>query len=286
MLLRVYKALIRPILEYGAEAFDSASMAVKNKLNSIKYQALKICVGAVSRTSLEKLQVECGVPPLALRRTYLSKIYAQVVVNTDHHPNDYLMEDNWQRHYFHDGWSSGHNIPFNVRCLSMEVGRNILYKSNICFPYWYIPRLDVNTTIHPLVQGLNEPYEKREAALQIIHGKWKYSLHIYTDGSVDTSRNRVGCGCYVPEFKYKGVYRLLDTLSIFSAELMAIFLALLWVSDVEPREVCILSDSLKKHNMICLPNKIRLNLINTFVMSRNKHISKKTPCFSRKRSKK
>ena len=45
------------------------------------------------------------------------------------------------------------------------------------------------------------------------------------------------------------------------------------------------ADSVKEHNLICLPNKIRLNLINTFVMSRNKHISKKTPCFSRKRSK-
>ena len=43
--------------------------------------------------------------------------------------------------------------------------------------------------------------------------------------------------------------------------------------------------NLKPHNLIFLPNKIRLNLINTFVMSRNKHISKKTRCFSRKRSK-
>ena len=42
---------------------------------------------------------------------------------------------------------------------------------------------------------------------------------------------------------------------------------------------------LKAHLLIFLPNKIRLNLINTFVMSRNKHISKKTRCFSRKRSK-
>ena len=45
------------------------------------------------------------------------------------------------------------------------------------------------------------------------------------------------------------------------------------------------NSSLKEHNLICLPNKIRLNLIHTFVMCRNKHISKKTPCFSRKRSK-
>ena len=44
-------------------------------------------------------------------------------------------------------------------------------------------------------------------------------------------------------------------------------------------------NNLKEHNLICLPNKIRSNLINTLVMSRNKHISKKTPCFSRKRSK-
>ena len=42
---------------------------------------------------------------------------------------------------------------------------------------------------------------------------------------------------------------------------------------------------LKEHNLICLPNKICLNLIKPFVMSRNKHISKKTPCFLRKRSK-
>ena len=43
--------------------------------------------------------------------------------------------------------------------------------------------------------------------------------------------------------------------------------------------------TLKVHHLIFLPNKIRLNLRNTFVMSRNKHISKKTSCFSRKRSK-
>ena len=38
-------------------------------------------------------------------------------------------------------------------------------------------------------------------------------------------------------------------------------------------------------DLIFSSNKIRLNLAITFVMSRNKHISKKTPCFSCKRSK-
>ena len=53
-------------------------------------------------------------------------------------------------------------------------------------------------------------------------------------------------------------------------------------TDVNQFKICAI---LKAHNLIFLPNKIRLNLVNTFVVSRNKHISKKTRCFSRKRSK-
>jgi len=73
-LYNIYKALIRPLLEYGCEAFDSASDSIKNKLNRVQYQSLKICTGAICRTSLEKLQVECGDPPLQLRRDFLSNI--------------------------------------------------------------------------------------------------------------------------------------------------------------------------------------------------------------------
>ena len=36
---------------------------------------------------------------------------------------------------------------------------------------------------------------------------------------------------------------------------------------------------LKGPDLILLSNEIRLKLINTFVMSINRHINKKTPCF-------
>ena len=42
---------------------------------------------------------------------------------------------------------------------------------------------------------------------------------------------------------------------------------------------------LKRLDLNVLSNKICLHLINTFVISRNKHVSKKTPCFSQIRSK-
>jgi len=44
-LLTIYKVLIRSVLDYGAIAYDSASLAVKNKLDSIQYRALITCCG-------------------------------------------------------------------------------------------------------------------------------------------------------------------------------------------------------------------------------------------------
>ena len=67
----LYTAIIRPVIEYGSEAFNSASITVKQKLDSIQYQALKICTGAIQGVPLLKLCIECGDPPLELRRQFL-----------------------------------------------------------------------------------------------------------------------------------------------------------------------------------------------------------------------
>jgi ribonuclease HI len=241
-LLNIYKALIKPLLVYGCEAFNSASDSVKNKLKKVQYQALRICTGAICRTSLSKLQVECGDPPLQLSWDFLSNIFSRIIVNSGSHPNNYLFDDNWQCHYFHDKWTDKHHTPFNIRV--KHDARKMFYKPCLSFPYWLLPELHVHFTIHPLVKEVEDIFEKREIAIKNIYGKWKMAFHIYTDGSVDISRRKVGCGYYVPEFNCEGAFRLADNISIFNAELMAIYLALLWVADVEPSNVCIFSDSM------------------------------------------
>jgi ribonuclease HI len=59
---------------------------------------------------------------------------------------------------------------------------------------------------------------------------------------LDSNIRKVGCSVVVPVFKYSRGYRLPTGISIYSAELMAIYLALEWIDDVKPEDVVIFSD--------------------------------------------
>ena len=67
-LLTIYKALIRPLFDYGVVAYDSASNSVKSKLDIIQAKALRICCAAISSSPTSAVLVEMGESPLQLRR--------------------------------------------------------------------------------------------------------------------------------------------------------------------------------------------------------------------------
>ena len=67
-LLHIYRATIRPIIDYGSAAYNSALPSAKSKLNRIQAQALRIACGVMRCTSISSIQVECGEMPLQLRR--------------------------------------------------------------------------------------------------------------------------------------------------------------------------------------------------------------------------
>ena len=259
-------ALIRPILEYGSKAFDSASPTTKEKLNSIQYQALKICCGAIQGSPLYQLQIECGDPPLELRRKFLSTIYKTKIKSHQNHPNQCTIKDNWQKHYFSQKWITSHKTPFEARAKESTL---LTYPTNNPFPYWKYNKPIISTEILPLTINAINPKEKYNISMEIINNKWQNSLCIYTDGSYNPSFNTAGCGICIPQLKYYKNYRLNNEISIFSAELLAILFTLEWIENVKPIQTCILSDCLSalqaisKHNpqnkIIC---DIRYTLIN------------------------
>ena len=63
--LMFYRSLIRSLLDYGYEAYDSASKSSKQVLNSMQYRymSLRICAGVLHGTPLAALQVEINEPP-------------------------------------------------------------------------------------------------------------------------------------------------------------------------------------------------------------------------------
>ena len=80
-LLVIYKALIRSIMDYGSIAYDSTADSNKIKLDFIQENALRICCGSMTGCAHSSLQVECGQPPLRLRRRRLQADYAVKILS-------------------------------------------------------------------------------------------------------------------------------------------------------------------------------------------------------------
>ena len=139
----INKALIRSILEYGCEAFDSASNTIKQKLDSIQYQALKICTGAIHGTALSSLQIECGEPSLQLRRNFNNNTYGTKIELHKSHPNKNFKQDNWQKQYFAKKWQeTSHHTPFETRYQKNNLNISPLLMNP--FPYWHYMIPDIS----------------------------------------------------------------------------------------------------------------------------------------------
>ena len=86
ILLIVYKALIRSVIDYGSMAYDSAAAKTKEKLDRLQGQAMMICCGSLPGTARASLQVECGQPAISLRRRRLQSDYAVKIQSERDHP--------------------------------------------------------------------------------------------------------------------------------------------------------------------------------------------------------
>ena len=70
-LITIYKAFVRPYLDYGNILYDQAyNMSFHHKLESIHYNACLARTGAIRGTSKEKLYQELGLESLQLRCWY------------------------------------------------------------------------------------------------------------------------------------------------------------------------------------------------------------------------
>ena len=70
-LITIYKALVRPHLEYGDIQYDQAfNLSFQQKLESIQYRACLAITGAIRGTSREKIYQELGLESLQSRRWY------------------------------------------------------------------------------------------------------------------------------------------------------------------------------------------------------------------------
>jgi len=239
--LTLYRALIRSCLDYGAQAFNSAAVNEKKKLDTIQYQALRTACGAMHGTALEALQVECGEPGLQIRRIQQQLQLAVKIEYTQNHPAKHVLYDCWQNHY---GRNKTNNAIFSNYNKFRETMRDkIQLKKCVQNPTWKCHTLKSDTSLRKEIsKSQDSPETMKMLSMELISSYNEYE-HIYTDGS-KTDEKRTGFSFWIPKTNYSINRRLTDNISVYACELIAIREALSWIRTSPKKQWTIFSDSL------------------------------------------
>ena len=245
-LMTIYKTLIRSKLDYGCQAYASASKTQLNRLDRIQSAALRIATGAYKSTGNIDVQIECCVPPLALRREeFILKYWARSSANGQKLPLNNL--------YDFAVYETARDrlrgkIPFVIQVKELK-DKYQLNKIEIQEPVYLethalrsiVPRETLKATINKKTDSTKSIEDKSK---HLISSQYSSYLQIFTDGSKGEGRKVVGCVFAIQSYQVTRKFKLNGNVSIFTAELTAIIEALKWVDQHKPDKVVILTDSL------------------------------------------
>ena len=236
ILLKLYKATVLPILEYGSSIYGSASETSLRMLDPVHHLGLRLATGAFKSSPVESLIVESGELPLSYRFKITTTTRALKIMTSQSKTKDLFKKT--------DCFLNTYIPPsFPIRAMRLFDNPNFrnyrFYEFDNMIPPWMIstpPICDKLSTIP--VSKMNNPIAMKQYALE--HIKVHSCNRLYTDGSKDDTG--VGLAVYGNNIK---ILASLDTeASVFTAELLAIKTALKTIYEQHLNNVTIYSDSL------------------------------------------
>ena len=238
-LRRLYCALIRSKVEYAGFLVDSAASYHLKKLDRIQYAAARTMLGALKCTPTNTLEAEAFLMPLKYRRKILLTSYAARVLGIPGHPVSMLITNHL---HYKPLRTAGKHMPIIGRIHECFEQVN-LSKDAIAS----LPLEDRHTTYDPPCFTSLTVNNKDSLSChqwcnmfsRLHDNSYSDRTAIFCDGSLRD--NRSGCGIWCHEFNLKA--RLPDNISIFSAELFAIYYALAYIKNL-PQNFILYTDSL------------------------------------------
>ena len=255
-LLHIYQAMIRSIIDYGCEAYHSASSAILSKLDRIQSFALRICCGAMKSSSTAAIQVECGEQPLDLRRESFQLKYGIKIGAIKDHPAAKILKE---RKPIKRNKSS---FAKKTKPFLTEINQQIEGPIIPDLPPWRNIKPNTNTKLQTMINKKMSPGNINNIVSEFISNYDDY-IKCYTDGSIST-QNDSGCGFYISSLNIKQSFALSKQISIYTAETIAIRETLKFINTKSgPEKYVIFSDSLGAITSIKSGNStIRPNLLN------------------------
>lgn len=245
-LLTLYKSLIRPKIDYGAQIYSSAKPSILKILDTIQNQALKIVLRAICSTPAHLLEMEAGVTPLAIRRQeQCAKYWARAQTTRVSNPVNAIFGTG----YYHRSKQEGAPKPFGARVQDLveEFGLKDAtvadFRPNPVEP-WTLQQPDVCLKLSADFNKNENPNLIQAVSASFIDSKFAEHLQIYTDGSKEPNSGKVSAAYVIPSLKISNTQRLSNNLSIYTAELTAIKNSLCWILENKNNKTAIFSDSL------------------------------------------
>ena len=226
-------SIVRSKLTYGQEVYFSAPKYLLRKLESIDCKAYKLALGLPYHTSNIKSYREAGVLPLDQYRELAASKFVVRTFSTENYIKEELMlkSDCDFPKRANEISSQATIATYTSRLLeSSKINTQNIHvnPSHTPIPLWEIPKpfFDINYIEMKKDVNINTT---ASIAKEHMHEKYQNHLKIFTDGSL-LDNNNVGAGFVIPGLKIERSYYLGNNLSIFTAELAGIMMALEYIS--------------------------------------------------------
>ena len=254
-LLRLYKAIVLPVIEYGAIMYAGGKEKVLQSLETVQNSFLRLALGVMKTSPISALQVEANISPLFIRRKELTLRYFLKIKQHPEHASYTSIHTLPRLHHGYIGpceRRTGLTIASRVNKFSNEIQFEIPHINPVpalTVVPWNLHRRKVLFLFDCKKTDISN--QEIQQSFLTFKQEFEFFRFIYTDGS--KADGRTGNGIFTEGFPpLEG--RLPDVTSVYTAELHAIFIALRMVEHYEFQKVCICSDSRSSLQSLLTPS--------------------------------
>ena len=242
MMLLLYRALVRSRLDYGSFIYSSGRESILRTLTTLHNTGLRLSTGAFRTSPVLSIYADAGEPPLQSRRNILMLNYAAKILASRGHPCFNIVFNPKFLRIFIIRTRATKPLCIRLKEFIEASGIQLPDVAPIVYPDippWIIP----HPKIYEAFKGLQKEYSttsEYQYHFNEFVSRHKDSRLVYTDGS----KSEAACACAVSS-AYHGIMqtRLSPLCSIYTAELIAIKMALRMVAGVCNRSTIICTDS-------------------------------------------
>ena len=229
-LIKICKATIQAKLYYGSFLYNSAKNTLIKFIDSNHNTGMRMAIGAFKSSPTKSIYNIAGEPTPDLKRTELTLLYAARLTRLTNNPastNNIILELQKNQNYT--------KIPQTIK------------KEKIISPPWS-SLYKINTELNTLPKENTPPYIYKNLLKNILENHNDFQ-ELYTDAS----KSDEGVGIAIIKNNSQTSFKLPSTCSIYTAEALAILLAIKFINKKENQKHIILSDSLS--TLISVQNK-------------------------------